>query len=320
MAAARLVAPSATLLLAVAGCGGSTGPDESSSSNRFHMTARINDTAWVSTPVAAAARVTWLAPGRYIVQGVDQTGTNMTIDLANIRGPGTFPLGVGAHVPGGGVTMGPSWNTELSGDAGSITITTLAPTEMAGTFNFVALRAEPPYDNSVTRSVTDGDFDLPIKQTAAIGPIPDNAGSTLNATVGAARWNGASVQASLDNDALGTTLLHVTAWNTHTNFVREVGFWISGFTGPGTYLLSDATSDSSPMSGVFYFANLADDVDNAAGLWTSTGIGSRASVTVTSATASRIRGTFNATLGLFSGPNATTTVVVANGSFDIGLQ
>jgi hypothetical protein len=53
--------------------------------------------------------------------------------------------------------------------------------------------------------------------------------------------------------------------------------------------------------------------------WRSDQAGGSGSVTITSLTTTRMRGTFTATLGPIPNTGAAGTLAVANGSFDIGL-
>ena len=286
--------------------GGIAGTDGGSNSGRLHMTAKIDGTAWVASDAAFIAAVQ-VMPGDYSITGTQSSTTNaitMTISLANIRGPGTYPLGVGPSVPGGSVILANSstgWSSPMTGADGSITITSLSDTEISGKFNFVVT------GSAGAKTVTDGDFTASVKKLTTIGPIPDNAGSTFNATIGGSPWNAAFVSGSLRTNAFGVTLLTIAA----TNSVRGIGITIDGVTSPGTYTLGSSTT-TRQMS----ITNVTNSSSN---MWTSMAPGASASVVITSITATRIKGTFSATLVPAPGSSTAGNLIVANGTFDIGL-
>ena len=82
-------------------------------------------------------------------------------------------------------------------------------------------------------------------------------------------------------------------------------------TGPGTYPLG---AIARVMTGTL---QVSPTVTN---IWTTSATGGTGSVTITSITNTRLRGTFTATLVPLSGTNTTGTVAIANGTFDMGLQ
>ena len=300
-------------LLALSACGGgSDGGTTSPGGNTsgFHFTAKIDGAAWASlNPSLISANQ--VLPGEYTLGGFDASSTNINFSMYNIRGPGTYPIGVGPQVPGASVIIanssGAGWATPQSGADGTLTITSLSTTEMVGTFNFSAT----PLSGGATgtKTVTSGDFDVPVKQLVAIGPIPDNAGSTMSAAIGGASWNGASVFGSVQTSAFGGSTLVAGA----TNNLRGMGFTISNFTGVGTYALGNVNGVTREM----HVANVANVLSNS---WSSLGNGSSGSITVTSVTATRIKGTFSGVLGPFPGFSTVGTIAVSNGTFDIGLQ
>jgi hypothetical protein len=183
------------LLVAIGACGGSSDSTSPGSTSSFHMTAKIDGSAFAANTVGSTT-ATQVLPGQYTLIGF-QGSTSLNFSLANIRGPGTYPLGVGPQVPGGSVIVANAsggWATVQSGADGTITITSLSTTEIAGTFSFVA---GAQGTGSGSKTVTDGDFRIAVKQLVPIGAVPDNAGSTLTATIGGVTWNAAFVQASL---------------------------------------------------------------------------------------------------------------------------
>jgi hypothetical protein len=299
--------PSVVLIAAACGGGGDIAGTGDTNSGGVHMTAKIDGTPWASG--AAFITVVQVLPGAYAITGTQSSTTNaitMTISLANIRGPGTFPLGVGPGVPGGSVILANSstgWASPMSGADGSITITSLTDTQIAGTFNFVVT------GSAGTRTVTDGDFVASIKKLSTIGAIPDNAGSTFNATIGGSTWNAAFVSGGVTTSALSPVpTLAIGA----TNSTRGVMITLTGVTGPGTYTLGNSGSVTRQMG----VTNVANPFSN---MWTSVGGGASGSVIITSMTATRIKGTFSATLVPSPGSATTGNLTVANGVFDIGF-
>ena len=191
----------------------------------------------------------------------------------------------------------------MSGADGSITITSLTATQMSGTFNFVVT------GSAGSRTVTDGDFSVTVKALTTIGPIPDNAGSTLSVTLGGAPWNAAFVQGNITNSPLlGAGFLQISS----TNSMRGVSITLSGVTGPGTYALGN-TGTVTRQIGV---TNVANPLS---GMWTSIGSGASGSVVITTMTATRIKGTFTATLVPAAGSTTAGNLAVTNGTFDVGL-
>jgi len=294
------------LFLAVAACsgggsGGPAGPNQSGS----RLTAAIDGAPWVSNLGAELSGVPIAVPGVYSISGIQSNGYIMVIGLFNISGPGTYPLGVGPLVAGGfgqvsNATGG--WVTPQSGEAGSITITTLTASHMAGTFNFVA--AALTGTATGTRTITNGTFDLEVKPQGTIGPLPANAGSRLSATIGGTNFNAAAAIGQLVN--IGTPLISITG----NNDARSLTISLTGVTTPGTYPLTSSPANRS--------ISVSNNVNTFSNIWSSSGQGGSGSVTITAITASRIQGTFTATLAPAPGTSTTGTLTVANGVFDMG--
>jgi len=290
--------------------GGTAGIDNGSNSGGTHMTAKIDGVAWGGGSASFITAVQAL-PGAYSITATQTSASQavtMTISLANIRGTGTFPLGVGPQVPGGSVILATStnsWSSPMSGADGSITITSLTATQIAGTFNFTVA------GSSGTRTVTEGDFNAPITRIGTVGAIPDNAGSTFSVTLGGSAWNAAFVQGSVTTSSqpgVGQTLVVAS-----TNSTRGVSITLTGVTGPGTYALGNSGAVTRQMT----VTNVTNPLSN---MWSSIGAGASGSVIITSMTASRVKGTFSATLVPTPGSTTTGNMVVTNGAFDVGLQ
>jgi hypothetical protein len=90
------------LALVVAACGGGgdddgTGPGGGGALGP--ISASIDGQAWRSIGLGGQERATLSAPGLYIWVGAETSGQNtksITMTLYNVRGPGTYPLGVNA--------------------------------------------------------------------------------------------------------------------------------------------------------------------------------------------------------------------------------
>jgi hypothetical protein len=298
--AARRAARAGTLLAmaALAACGGSdgTGPDGGGSGR---ISASLDGRAWTSNTAAGMEVAAHSAPGLYVVQGGQLDGsvsTTIVITLYNIRGAGTYPLGVNATTVGGSAILvegGRGWGTPLSGDAGTITITELTATKMVATFSFNADALSGGATGS--RSVTGGHIDMPVQMLGTVGPLPDNAGSRVAASINGTQWNAATIAGGVISSG---ALIFSTS-----NTTRTIGFSLAGVSAVGTYPLTSTrviqvTGTTTPA--------------------TSWGLaaGSTGSVTVTTLTATRIAGTFNASLA--PSPGTTGTLTITNGTFDLG--
>jgi hypothetical protein len=289
--------------------GGTSGGTSGGASTGFHITAKIDGTAWTSTAGSEHANIPSILPGLYTFTGAQFSGSAATnyiiaVTLYDIAGPGTYPLGVGPTTPGGSVILSNTtggWATPQSGADGSITITTLTSTRMTGTFNVTVGAATGSATG--TKTITDGDFDLEVKQTGTVGPLPDNAGSKVSATIGGTPWNGASVAAQYSSTN-GTFVIAAT------NSTRGFGITLTGVTGPGTYALTNV--------GLTRTMNVGNVVNTLSNTWNSIAAGSSGSVTITSFTSTRVKGTFNGILGpVLSTP--ASTLSVTGGTFDVGL-
>jgi hypothetical protein len=227
-------------------------------------------------------------------------GVTVVLQLYHIGGPGTYPLGVGPQVPGGAGILSSTtggWSTPLSGDDGTLNITKLTSTEIAGTFSFTAT---PQPGSTGNRNVMNGEFNLQLNVGSNVGPLPDNAGSIVRATINGQPFNASAVAGNL---IASNNTLSISGGNN----VRTVSFVVTGVTGPGTYTLGPATAGRS----------LGMSLTNGQS-WSTTQTGGSGTLTVTSITATRIRGTFSGTLGAFTLTGATGTFTLTNGTFDIG--
>jgi hypothetical protein len=302
---------SAGLLLAAAACGGDTPSGPGAGDDDSPMTAKIDGVVWAADPRYVSQAVVHNAPGIYVISGSKfLTSTNVLtilLTLYNVRGPGTYPLGVGANVVGGTGIVSISetsagWSTPLSGASGTVTITTLTATRIVGTFDFTATPISGP--STGTKTVTEGRFDLPIP-AGSVPPLPENAGSRFSATIGGAPWNAATIAVV----AHPTTGLIVSA----TNASRFVSFSLVGVTAAGTYPLS-----ATPPFRLISVLGPNGSSTEAPCCW-ATAAGSTGTVVITSFTSERVRGTFSGTLAPSAGSGATAPLVISGGEFDLGI-
>lgn len=266
------------------------------------LTASINGQGFSADLFAGASATSSSAVSVYAITGAHGvSGANvqsLLITLYNIAGPGTYPLGVNVSNFGGigGWTEGStSFTTPLSGNAGTVIITSLTSSRIAGTFSFTA---NDPLNPSSSRTVSNGAFDLAVTGTA--GTVQPYQGSTMKATLGTAAWNAATIVVGAKTGGvygfIGSSTTSGAAAGTST-----VNVTLTGVTGPGTYALGPGKSSITvSMGSSAYSSSLS---------------GSSGSVVVTSLDANRLKGTFSATLGSGGGSPLT----VSGGTFDIGL-
>jgi hypothetical protein len=289
--------------LVAAGCSkSSTGPNNNNNGNS-RMTATVNGSAFASSNIANLEKVILSNRIVHVVMGQQTAGTNSTVillSLYNLRGTGTYPLGVNSTTYGGigQVTQNAqSWITPLTGTAGEVNITTLTDTRIAGTFSFTA---EAIGGSTGTRNVTNGQFDFPIELSGTVAPLHANAGAKVSGTIAGNAFNGATIAGAL---IASNTLI----FNASSERSYYISFSLGNVNGTGTYPLST----TSPFRYL-----VVSQASNLNVTWGSpVNPGSSGTVVVNSFTASRITGTFTATLGPNTG--ATGTIAVS-GTFDVG--
>lgn len=288
----------ALLLATLTACGGASGASNGGGGGGSGMSATIEGQAF-SADQFSRATVSAALPGNYILVGSRlTTGTTaqaITLILYNISATGTYPLGVNSTNVGGtgSVTEGSTiWLTPLNGAAGTVAVTALTSTGIAGTFSFTAA---DPLNASSTRAVTSGSFNLAI--TGTPGTVLPNHGSSMSATIGGAAWNGATIV--VVSKSGGTY-----AFNGSSVGSYSLTFFLSSITGPGTYALSN----TGPI----------ETLQAALGIqgWSSQLGAPSGSVVVSSVSNDRIQGTFVATL---SSANAGSPLAIASGTFSVGL-
>lgn len=294
------------LLLAsvLAGCGGGGDPTGGGGGGNG-FTATIAGQAWASNGAPYLQLVSGSTPGSLIIQGQQLEGASsyrsISLILGRIEGPGTYPLGVdGSTVAGGSATLliasggaPATWSTPLSGAAGSVTISSVSGGRIVGTFTFTA---EPlPGQSGSNQTVTNGQFNLPLPNNFVVASGSSRA-STMSGTFGGNAWNAASITpvGGLPNVVLGG--LNATTYS--LTIIPSPGISI------GAFPLSAGTTLRVSQVGQL-------------NSWGTPAAGTTGTVTITSINGSRVTGTFNATLGLFTGSGGS---IAATGSFDINLN
>ena len=282
--------------------GGSTGTNQ--------MTASINGQSFSVSGVAVFAGQLDANGGSYLISGVETSGSAraITFSLSGIAGPGTYLLGVdGVSVTGGigSVTVSGTnvWNTGLTGGSGSLTITSLTTTRIVGTFTFTANAAGGTATGS--QSITNGSFDVGFGKTVVIKALADSVGSKMSATVGGQAWNGAIVGGQTTS-----TFFSINGINDRQTLI----FTFPMPSGVGTFQLSNASGNILQA-----WDPKAVKPAGARCCWgVSADVGT---ITITSLTKTRAKGTFSATLSPQPGTAAVTIgpLTITNGSFDIGL-
>lgn len=297
------------LLTLVAGCGDGAGPGGGDGDG--FMRATIDGQAWESDALPLENGVQYTTPGAYAIFGSKVQGGNdalsVVLSLFNIRGPGTYPLGMGGGTVGGLGTIGSqggSWSTLLSGSAGTVTITTLTSDRIAGTFAFTAHANMDPA--GAARTVTGGEFDVSITTTGTVHPLPANAGSSITADIGGASWTASTIAVQGDPGSLWG----FTALNTEYG----VSLGIANVTGPGTYPLA--------LTGQLAYGLVSAGTAAQTHCCWGFSVGGEAgtgSITIETLTADRSTGTFSFTLPPQAGTAASAPLAVTSGHFDIGL-
>jgi hypothetical protein len=275
------------------------------------MTATVDGQPWKSDTIGGALNIVVVGPNALYILGGTNAGsaanyTSLGMTFGPIDSVGTYPLGVdGISIFGGGGTVsnnsGGIWATPLSGAAGTITITSITATRMAGTFSYTAAALQGGATG--TRVVTNGDFDAPIAGSSGTLPLaPDSLGGYFSASLNGTAWN-AGISSSSRNGNLG--LLTFGAINT-TSFLQIV---LPLPAGPGSYAL-----DNQPGHELLVMAG------SGAGAVCCWGVvGDTGTMVLSTLTATRAAGTFTATLTPQPATAASGTLTITNGRFNVGL-
>ena len=308
-----------TILLPIlAACGGGgddsptgPGPGPGPSTTVGTFTANLDGAAWVSTTnqVAGTSSGQNQVPGVITMTGTQLVSatnyTTITITLGYIAGPGTYPLGVNHGTTAGGIgaVFAPqgsafgTWSTNLTGSAGTVNVTSLTSTRIAGTFQFTA----PPQtftSTTGTRVVTNGAFEMPLP-AGFVPATASNPGSRISAAINGTPWNGATVVAVGNGGAFslgGTTDTLSVSITTGTVVSAGNSYPIGGSGGASMTVLRSGTSRS----------------------WVS-GSQNIGTLTITSLTATRVAGTFTATVPASAGTTGSP-LAFTNGTFSIRIN
>jgi len=279
------------------------------------MAATIDGVRWVADELPAGMGVVYTTPGLYFIVGQKLiSGTNaqfVTLSLANIAEPGTYPLGVTTTQWGGFGFVGDAaaqWSTPFTGAAGSVTVTTLTSDRIAGTFRFDATPAGGGATG--TKAVTDGEFDYIVRPQGTVGEVQPHAGGAFSLSLGGATWTAATV---VTLQAPGPPAIFVM---TASNDRGVVTMTITEFGGEGTYELHNVQpAVTMTMVGAVSSESWGGSVTFDGKTITTNDEGS---ITVATADENRITGSFSAVLAPSSGSTATESITITAGSFDVG--
>jgi hypothetical protein len=297
-------------LSALLGCNGSS----SGSTDASGLTAKVDGKDWTATEVSVSSAVVPGVPGAFLFTGTQISGgktISITVTLFNVRGTGTYSLGVAVSADGGTGQVGEgtgsggdaqSWITEGTGMDGQVVLTTLENNRIAGTFEYVAI---PGSKNTtgVNRTVTEGKFDMPIK--GSLVPVPDSIGGKLTATLNGKPYQ-AAVISVYGKDYLGGPGLSIST----TTAKHGLSLMLANVTGPGTYALDNQTPARNITAGRNGMAETC--------CWGATGVPDSGSVTLTTLTSTRAKGTFTAVLKPKPG-KSDQDLIVTDGVFDVGI-
>ncbi len=152
MTARRSVLLAATLAFAIGCSSDNSGP----SGQNGAMTAKIDGTSWSSTSAAVTQNASGGAGTIIAVSGANTAGESIAFAFVT-TGPGTYPIDNASPTNAVLIEHGNSWSASVIGGTGTITVTTLTATRIAGTFSFtgVAIGNASPAQRSVTNGVFD---------------------------------------------------------------------------------------------------------------------------------------------------------------------
>ncbi|HEY7027609.1 MAG TPA: hypothetical protein VH438_08395 [Gemmatimonadales bacterium] len=276
------------------------------------MTAQIDGQSFTAAQNGMLVTSSQNTPGFLSITGTQFSGTDyvaLSLYLGFITTTGTYPLGVNqGTTPGGGgsvlIKNGATLNIyaiDFTGDRGSVDITTLTSTRIAGTFSFVA----PPQLGSAApgvKTVTNGSFDVALPATFAPSS-GDNTGNIFTATVNGQGWTGATVVGVGDLSTGAFSL----GGSTTDNTVAQ-----------STVSINLVTSTPVSAGNTYDQTGVKVQYDGQANNCCWGGAGATSSVTITSLTATRVAGTFTANLPAVGG-SASGPLVITNGVFDLRI-
>jgi hypothetical protein len=287
----------------LAACGGGGGGGGGTGPGGAAFSANINGQPWTADANTFTVIGNGGVPGALTISGVEVVAPtdykSISISVSFIGATGVYPMGINIGTTAGAtasmvVVSGNStttYLTPLSGAAGTLTITTLTASRMAGTFSFSADLSPGP---GAPVSVTNGSFDISIP-TGFTSVPPGNKGSTISASLGGTAFNAATV-VGLGDLAAGAFSLGGQTVTTSVSITTA-----AQITAPGTYNLGAEVTMS-----VLDFVT--------ADAWSS-GTGATGTVTITSIGNGRLVGSFDGVLvsTAMGGPS----LAVTGGAFDV---
>lgn len=286
------------LLIALPACG-ADGPTDAADGSGYYFSARIDGDPWSADPamisIAGASAGT---PGMLSFQGSALSGgaRSITMHLARIPGVGTYPLGMNIGTGTGGIATyvvgSRSWNTGLSGAAGTVTISEISESDVTGTFEF---DAAPLDGGGGSIAVREGRFRVP-RSPGFTAATADELGNRMSGTIDGSPWNAATVVTAGGPESLAA----VTASNDRYTVTLAFG----PVSGPG----------SGPLAPGVPVRRVSVHRVGSAGGWggTSLDVGT---LTIRTLSATRVSGTFSASLAPLAG--ASGTLQIADMEFDV---
>ncbi len=246
----------------------------------------------------AFALTATLINGQLSVSGADNTNT-LQIILGGVTGPGTFPISSQRANAAGLVQNGTalSWGAGPTTGSGTVTISSLTSTSVAGTFTLTLTAL----NGGASRTITNGVFNVPLSTSSAVPPsVPSGpttgtpAGLVLNVDGTEWRPTGA-VQAT--RTAQGFVTIGAAD-------VPARGFSVAILASAvGTYSLNNPASHNALYS-------LGTQT------WFTSRPGGGGSITISSISTTRVTGSFDMTLAA-TATNSDQHTVRATGTFDL---
>lgn len=156
----RLSALLPGLLLVATSCGGSSSTDVPVTSVPLlngTFAASINGAAWSAEGRVAVVR----GAGNSLIMGAASLTRSLSLTLIGASAPGTYSMAyTTATLPSFAImsSAGAAWTTNTTGGTGSVVVTVLTSSRVAGTFSFDA--PPSPGQGTTTAHVTGGTFDV----------------------------------------------------------------------------------------------------------------------------------------------------------------
>lgn len=275
---------------------GSKTPPSGNSSGRGSISAKIDGVQWNSVITSAGYTNVGL-----VISGADNSNPTRSFGLGIAAiSTGTFQITPQNPVGNATWTVGSAtWQMNVSGGDGTITITSLTSTGASGTFSFTMVPL-PNTSATGTKTITDGVFNVTFSSPATIPAEASTTAAAITAQVNGATWKGITVQATYQNQSLS-----ITGFDPQ---VGQITLNIYKVTGPGTYSLAYLNSDGSS-------AIYADSTGQGSNTFLPGGTGS---VTITTLTSTEAAGTFSFDASSAGGSGGTTHVT--SGYFDVSLK